>query len=172
MALAEILAFWCGGDTEQMDRLFRQSGLMRDKWDRVRSGSTYGMLTLTKAVKKCSAFYSPMMTTADEDFNDILARLTEFNLLKNIRYRSGDIGYGICGDTRYECMFFLYGETTRNGKETLMESVLKVLGDYGKAVRPETIAQKHSFNLQAPSEEIARLAGIRFANIIWYAILC
>ena len=33
MALAEIMAFWCGGDIEQMDRLFRQSGLMRDKWD-------------------------------------------------------------------------------------------------------------------------------------------
>src|SRR5690554_469982 len=28
MALAEILAFWCGGDTVQMDRLFRRSGLM------------------------------------------------------------------------------------------------------------------------------------------------
>ena len=89
MALAEILAFWCGGDTEQMDRLFRRSGLMRDKWDRVQSGSTYGMITLTKAVKKCSAFYSPMMATADEDFNDILSKLTEFNLLENRRYRSG-----------------------------------------------------------------------------------
>lgn len=83
MALAEIFAFWCGGDTEQMDRLFRRSGLMRDKWDRVQSGSTYGMITLTKAVKKCTAFYSPMMATADEDFNDILAKLTEFNLLEN-----------------------------------------------------------------------------------------
>ena len=62
-------------------------------------------------------------------------------------------------------MFFLYGETTRNGKGTLMESVLKVLGDYGKAVRPETIAQKHNVNSQAPSEDNARLAGIRFANI-------
>lgn len=31
MAFAEICAFWCGGDIEQMDRLFRQSGLMRDK---------------------------------------------------------------------------------------------------------------------------------------------
>lgn len=63
MALAEILAFWCGGDIEQMDRLFRRSGLMRDKWDRVQSGSTYGMITLTKAVKKCTSFYSPMLVT-------------------------------------------------------------------------------------------------------------
>lgn len=95
MALAEILAFWCGGDTEQMDRLFRRSGLMRDKWDRVQSGSTYGMITLTKAVKKCTAFYSPMLVSAEEDFNDILQKLTEFNLLENKRYRSGDIGYGM-----------------------------------------------------------------------------
>lgn len=75
------------------------------------------------------------------------------------------LGYGITGDTQYECMFFLYGETTRNGKGTLMESVLKVLGDYGRTVRSETIAQKHSVNSQAPSEDIARLAGIRLANI-------
>ena len=38
VALAEILAFWCGGDTEKMNRLFRRSGLMRDKWERVQSG--------------------------------------------------------------------------------------------------------------------------------------
>lgn len=93
MALAEIIAFWCGGDTEQMDRLFRRSGLMRDKWDRTQSGSTYGMITLTKAVKKCTAFYSPMMATAEEDFNDILQKLTEFDLIENKRYQSGDIGY-------------------------------------------------------------------------------
>jgi len=43
MSLASILAFWCGGDVEQMDRLFRKSGLMRSKWDRVQSGSTYGI---------------------------------------------------------------------------------------------------------------------------------
>lgn len=62
-------------------------------------------------------------------------------------------------------MFFLYGETTRNGKGTLMESILRVMGDYGRAVRPETIALKHSVNSQNPSEDIARLAGIRLANI-------
>ena len=75
------------------------------------------------------------------------------------------LGYAVSGDTRHECLFFLYGETSRNGKGTLMESVLKVMGDYGKAVRPETIAQKRFTNSQAPSEDIARLAGIRLANI-------
>lgn len=75
------------------------------------------------------------------------------------------LGYGLTGDTRYECMFFYYGATTRNGKGTLMESTLHVMGDYGLTVRPETIAAKPSANSQNPTEDIARLAGVRFANI-------
>ena len=46
-----------------------------------------------------------------------------------------------------------------------MESILHVMGDYGISVRPETIALKTTVNSQGPSEDIARLAGIRFANI-------
>lgn len=30
VALCSMLAFWCGGDRVQIDKLFRQSGLMRD----------------------------------------------------------------------------------------------------------------------------------------------
>ena len=75
------------------------------------------------------------------------------------------LGYALSGDSRYECMFILYGETTRNGKGTLMESILRIFGDYGKAVRPETIAQKNKVDSQAPSEDVARLAGLRFVNI-------
>jgi hypothetical protein len=50
--------------------------------------------------------------------------------------------YGLCGDTRYECLSVLYGATTRNGKGTLCESILKVLGSYGCTARPETISLK------------------------------
>lgn len=329
LALCSMLAFWCGGDTEQMDRLFRKSGLMRDKWER----DDYRASTLEKAVNSCTSFYRPVhVSSPADDFNDISGQLQSFDLLYNPRYRFGDIGFGrlfadvyrdICrfvperkkwyvfggkcwqadvgslkamelcksladgllqyaltireehlrtnflkecakwqqrrfretylkeaqsvyplpfqsfdqdryllncqngtldlrtmhfyehrasdflskiagaayipnayserfqeyideimsgdrekakflqkslgyavsGDTRHECLFFLYGETSRNGKGTLMESVLKVMGDYGKAVRPETIAQKRFTNSQAPSEDIARLVGIRLANI-------
>lgn len=41
LAFCNMLAFWCGGDTELMDSIYRSSGLMRDKWDRKQSGSTY-----------------------------------------------------------------------------------------------------------------------------------
>jgi len=50
MALCNMLAFWTNKNATQMDRLFRQSGLMRDKWDRPQSGSTYGALTIQNAI--------------------------------------------------------------------------------------------------------------------------
>ncbi len=327
MSLASYLAFWSNGDIEQMDRLFRKSGLMRDKWDRAQSGSTYGEITLNKAVANATAFYCPVAVNYDGDLD-----LTEFHPEDRDRYNWSDsgngrlfadvfkdkvryvperkkwfyfdgshwcedleslktmelckeladallsyainitdehkrieyvkyynkwnarrnreilikdarsiyplsmsqfdtnpylfncangtldlktmtfyehnpsdfltkispvvydpaatserfesfitevmsndeekarflqkiLGYALTGDTKYECMFFLYGATTRNGKGTLMESILGVMGDYGNSVKPETIAVKQNTNSQAPSEDIARLAGIRFANI-------
>ena len=85
--------------------------------------------------------------------------------IQRARFLQKSIGYALGGDTRFECMFFLYGATTRNGKGTLMESILRVMGDYGKSVRAETLAQRHNINSQAPSEDLARLAGVRLANI-------
>jgi len=59
LALCSYLAFWTGGDDKQMDELFRKSGLMRDKWDRIHSsnGDTYGEMTIRKAIETCTDFY-------------------------------------------------------------------------------------------------------------------
>ena len=51
------------------------------------------------------------------------------------RFLQKSLGYGISGDTRYECLFLLYGELTRNGKGTLMESCLTAVGDYGDKIQ-------------------------------------
>ena len=59
MAFCNMLAFWCGCNAEKMDAIFRQSGLMRDKWDRKQSGTTYGVITLQKAISGCSQTYNP-----------------------------------------------------------------------------------------------------------------
>nr|WP_233194363.1 hypothetical protein [Haloferax marisrubri] len=61
MALCCLLAFWTGGNHPQMDRLFRDSGLYREKWDEVHyaDGSTYGEKTLERAVQQTSEFYGP-----------------------------------------------------------------------------------------------------------------
>lgn len=334
LALCSTLAFFCSGDTAQMDHLFRKSGLYRDKWDRSQSGSTYGMLTMQKALSGMTAYYQPggkrsqpeddflprTITLADvhpenndqyswtdigasrlfadyfrsvaryvperkiwycyvkgiwlpdvgnlktmelcKSLADELVRyalgiheerlrkeyveycfkwqlrrfretvlkdaqsvypipMAEFDqdplvfncangtlFLKTMEFRphSSDdkltkishvnyqpdlrserwnafiheimgsdegktrflqkgFGYGISGDTQYECLFVLFGKTTRNGKGTLCESVLRVLGSYGCTARPETISLKVNSNSANPSEDIARLAGVRFANI-------
>lgn len=58
-ALLAHLAFWTGCDCERMDRLFRISGLMRDKWDRsAGQGRTYGELSTLKAATNCENVYS------------------------------------------------------------------------------------------------------------------
>ncbi|OIS49636.1 DNA primase [Staphylococcus equorum] len=59
MALANILAFWCAKDYTQMDSIFRQSNLYRDKWDEKRKNSTYGEQTLFKAINEANNIYTP-----------------------------------------------------------------------------------------------------------------
>jgi primase-polymerase (primpol)-like protein len=57
LRLCGLLAFWTGRDRRQMDRLFRASGLMRQKWDTRRGDSTYGAVTIAKACGNCSTTY-------------------------------------------------------------------------------------------------------------------
>jgi len=64
LGLCSMLAFYSQRDPEQMDRLFRQSGLMRDKWDKVHTrkggqGKTYGDMTIDKAIELTSEVYEP-----------------------------------------------------------------------------------------------------------------
>ena len=59
LALCNMLAFWTGRNAEQMDRLFRKSGLMREKWDEKRGSLTYGEITIDRAIKGCNVIYEP-----------------------------------------------------------------------------------------------------------------
>ena len=58
-SLCNLLAFWTNKDAARIDSLFRQSGLMRDKWDRRQSGTTYGAITIDKAIAGCKDGYTP-----------------------------------------------------------------------------------------------------------------
>lgn len=352
MALVSILAFWCGNVEEQIDRIFRTSGLMRDKWDRMTGDSTYGQITIRNAVSSNGEIYTPIMTgSAEDDFESIddeeeaevltfepdlshitltieemrphtkpryqrdeigigyafadyfkpiarfdrergiwyvydgkvwqpdenalavaelakiladrlysfalqitdedtrnryIKRVQKLQMRKNRRtmiedaksvypvshtvfdrntdlfncqngtlnlttgefrphdpadfltmmsgitydpnatcprweqfisevmcndknlalYLQKALGYALTGDTSLECLFILYGATSRNGKGTTMETFLKIMGDYGKTSNPEMLSTKFgNTNASGPSEEIARLAGVRFVNI-------
>ena len=70
LAMCRILAFWTGCDKTQMDRVFRSSALMRDKWDQKRnetnrhgitlSAGTYGSQVIEYAISGQRDVYKPM----------------------------------------------------------------------------------------------------------------
>ena len=113
MAFVSMLAFWCGNVEEQIDRIFRSSGLMRDKWDRKTGDATYGQITIRNAVATNSAIYTPISdTSAEGDFESLddegteehasfrpdLSRITltleEMQPHTNPRYQRDEIGIG------------------------------------------------------------------------------
>ena len=61
-ALCAVLAFWTGRDCNRIDRLFRCSKLMREKWDtrHASDGRTYGQMTVEFAVVNCREVYEPI----------------------------------------------------------------------------------------------------------------
>lgn len=58
-AFCWMLAFWTKKNAEQMDRLFRASGLYREKWDEHRGEKTYGQITIEKAIAGQPEVYEP-----------------------------------------------------------------------------------------------------------------
>lgn len=50
LALCAILSYWTGGDAAAIDRLFRRSGLYREKWDERHGAQTYGQTTIGRAL--------------------------------------------------------------------------------------------------------------------------
>lgn len=64
LALCNNLAFYCGTNADQIDRLFRQSGLMRDKWN---DHPTYAKDTVQNAIASCPNTYSPNISAYVEE---------------------------------------------------------------------------------------------------------
>ncbi len=58
-ALCMRLAWWFNHDHEAIDRVFRNSALMRTKWDEPRGASTYGEITIAKAEAMVEGAYNP-----------------------------------------------------------------------------------------------------------------
>jgi putative DNA primase/helicase len=58
-ALCNYLAFWTAKDADRIDRIFRQSGLYREKWER----SDYRNSTIKRAIRDCRDVYTPVTRT-------------------------------------------------------------------------------------------------------------
>jgi len=99
IAFCGLLAFWTGKNATQIDRIYRQSGLFRDKWNRKRSGSTYGAITIQKAIESCNDVYIPRKNKSVEiEAKDFVLtqqkNIADFHPNKNDRYQQNDIGNG------------------------------------------------------------------------------
>ncbi len=92
-------------------------------------------------------------------------RLENDETREKARYLQKVMGLSLTGDTSRECMFMLYGPSTRNGKGTLTETMMHMLGGYARSVRPETLGLTGAASGSAPSEDLARLRGARFASV-------
>lgn len=64
LALCCYLAYWTGHDAGRIDRMFRQSGLMRAKWDEMRGTQTYGAMTIAKAMNDTPRYTPPVMAAS------------------------------------------------------------------------------------------------------------
>jgi putative DNA primase/helicase len=87
------------------------------------------------------------------------------NDVETAKYLQKILGYGTTGETSQECMFIFYGPTTRNGKGTLMESVMNVLGDYALNMQPDSLAKRKRYSGSTATPDIARNVGVRLVSV-------
>jgi putative DNA primase/helicase len=73
MVFCNKLAFWCSGDPVLIDRFFRASGLMREKWneEHYSDGTTYGERTIEKAIIRVDTNYD------DDRHDEVQARIDD-----------------------------------------------------------------------------------------------
>lgn len=84
--LCQELAYYCDKDFIKMDRMFRNTGLYRDKWDERRGATTYGYRTLVEAAA------SKKKTVSDyrnDDFQIIIQENEQSILPKNYISKNG-----------------------------------------------------------------------------------
>ncbi|MCB8817374.1 phage/plasmid primase, P4 family [Desulfosporosinus shakirovi] len=85
ISFANMLAFWTAKDSERMDRIYRQSGLKRAKWDEKRASSTYGQGVINDAIARCTKVYDRQMKERKriDGNSEIQGRRREFEKEEN-----------------------------------------------------------------------------------------
>lgn len=110
LALCNHLAFWTGKSSTRMDTMFRESALMRDKWDVIHftdTNETYGERTIATAISSTTSTILDNMkeyeefsfNVTGEDVDDNAAeekpkkkfRLTELGNAERIAYQYGHV---------------------------------------------------------------------------------
>lgn len=79
-----------------------------------------------------------------------------------VRYLQKAVGYSLTGDTREQCLFFLWG-TGRNGKSTFLETIRRLLGDYACQMDFTSVLRTKTDKVR---NDIARLNGARLVSAV------
>lgn len=108
LALCNQLAFWTGKNVQQMDRMFRASGLMRKKWDQKRGSDTYGNITIGKAIAGCSSVYDPSANS-----QDISLAMTVFRKERREDSPGGDASYDMTDTGNAHRLYDKFGNVVR-----------------------------------------------------------
>jgi putative DNA primase/helicase len=168
LALCSHLAFWTGADAGWMDRLFRQSGLMRPKWDRRHGAQSYGRLTIQRALGNCRETYRgptrtdpapdperPANMAANEHLSDM------GNARRLVAVHGADLRYchtwggWVAWDTR-RWLRDDSGEAVRRGKDVVRTIYREASGCTDKDQR--TALAKHAARCESESKVRAMLA--------------
>lgn len=79
-----------------------------------------------------------------------------------IHYVKVALGYSLTGTTREHKLFIAYG-SGQNGKSTLLETILEILGDYGRVAEFEAFLVSDKSSNSRSLEATGMLRGARFA---------
>lgn len=82
-------------------------------------------------------------------------------------YLQRALGYSLLGFSNEECMFILWGKTTRNGKSTLLNTIQHMLGDYARVAPVALICKDKNASRdgEGASPVLASLKGRRFVTM-------
>lgn len=95
MALCNILAWASGRDPVMMDRVFRRSGLYRDKWDENRGTLTYGQITIQKAISDCKEVWEDKPKQQQKEPEPVTLKEHDDTPLTISKLNLTDIGNGL-----------------------------------------------------------------------------
>lgn len=82
--------------------------------------------------------------------------------IERIQYVVRYLGYCLTADVREQCISVWYGHGA-NGKSTLIDLVLSIMGDYAQKMSGDLLTASKTRSSSGPSPDVARLRGVRLA---------
>src|SRR3990167_9749180 len=146
-ALCRMLAYWTQRDVDRIDRIFRRSGLMREKWDESRAQSTWGRNTIINALR--SPYIPSLVPRSDLEAQAHLPETDTGNRNRLVLRHGEDLRHCKQSDTWHIWDGMCWGED-------ITGAVVRAAIETAESMKDET-------NHMGDSDADARLRRYRFA---------